>query len=196
MNYPARRRLLSGSLLFCSVLLFAIAFRPGTLSVFGQLNLYDAPQGLPDFDSRTGSVAPSADQLSAVQALGAKAEWNQFGTVHTLLKYGGFLATGLQGDPVTRAREWIRANRGLFRLSDQAVNDLELLSDGTMPFSAAHAVLFRQRFGGLPSTQDGLINVAITNGNVYHVWSSSAGDQAPPGPATLSPVDAWLKAAA
>src|SRR5205085_12015292 len=60
----------------------------------------------------------------------------------------------------------------------------------------AHPVLFRQRFGGLPSTQDGLINVAIVNGNVYHVWSSSAGDQAAPGAATLSPIQGWLKAAA
>jgi hypothetical protein len=63
-----------------------------------------------------------------------------------MLKYGGFLGAG-SGGPVSAAREWIRANRVLFRLSDQAVTDLELLSDGTMPYSAAHAALFRQRFG-------------------------------------------------
>ena len=55
---------------------------------------------------------------------------------------------------------------------------------------------FRQRFGNLAATQDGLINVAIVNGNVYHVWSSSAGDQAAPGAATLTPVQGWLNAAA
>ncbi len=196
MNSPLRQRFVSGTLLLCSLLLFGLTFNPGAIKVFGQLNVFDTPQGLPDFDSRVGSIAPSAAQLSAVQALGATADWNQFGTIHTLLKYGGFLASGVQGEPVAAAREWIRSNRVLFRLSDQAVTDLELLSDGTTPFSAAHAVLFRQRFGGLPSTQDGLINVAITNGNVYHVWSSSAGDQAAPPAATLTPVEAWLRAAA
>ena len=65
-----------------------------------------------------------------------------------------------------------------------------------MPYNAAHAVLFRQRFGSLVPTQDGLINVAIVNGNVYHVWSSSAGDQAAPAAATLTPAQAWLIAAA
>ena len=196
MNDTLRRRFASGTLLLSSLLLFGVAFNPGVVRVFGALNLWDTPQALPDLDARVGSIAPSADQLQAVQSLGAKAEWNRFGTVHTMLKYGGFLATGLSGEPVAAAREWIRANRGLFRLSDQGVTDLELVSDGPMAFSASHAVLFRQRFGGLPATQDGLINIGISNGNVFHVWSSSAGDQAAPGAATLSPVEAWIKAAA
>src|SRR5207253_6268149 len=117
-----------------SLLFLMTLFAP---SVFGQLNLWDRPQGLPDLDNRAGSVAPTAAQLSKVQSLGARAEWNQFGTVQTMLKYGGFLSTGLSGDPVSAAREWIRANKELFRLSDQCVNNLELLSDGTMPYSAA-----------------------------------------------------------
>src|SRR5207249_3444430 len=166
------------------------------LNIFGQLNLWDAAQGLPDLDNRAGQVTPTAQQMALVDSLGARAEWNQFGTVQTMLKDGGFLATGLSGDPVSAAREWIRSNRVLFRLSDQSVTDLELVSDGTMPYSAAHAVLFRQRFGSLVPTQDGLINVAIVNGNVYHVWSSSAGDQAAPAAATLTPAQAWLIAAA
>src|SRR5258705_13620431 len=141
-------------------------------SAYGQLNLWDAPQGLPDLDNRAGQVTPTAQQMGLVDSIGARAEWNQFGTVHTMLKYGGFLATGLSGDPVSAAREWVRANRVVFRLSDQNVTDLELVSDGVMPYSAAHAVLFRQRFGSLFPTQDGLINVAIVNGNVSHVWSS------------------------
>jgi extracellular elastinolytic metalloproteinase len=166
------------------------------MKVFGQLNLWDAPQGLPDLDNRTGRVAPTYAQMALVSNMGARAEWNQFGTVYTMLKYGGFLSTGLSGDPVSAAREWIRVNRVLFRLSDQSVTNLELVSDGVMPYSAAHAVLFRQRFGNLAATQDGLINVAIVNGNVYHVWSTSAGDQAAPAAATLTPVQAWLSAAA
>jgi hypothetical protein len=196
MNNKMRRQFVSGTLVFFSLLLFALTFIPGVSNVYGLLNLRDAPQGLPDLDNRVGSVAPTAVQLSAVESLGARANWNRFGTVHTLLKDGGFLATGYAGKPVSAAREWIRANRDLFRLSDQAVTDLELVSEGPMPHSAAHAVLFRQRFGGLAATQDGLINVAIVDGNVYHVWSSSAGDQAAPGAATLTPVQAWIAAAA
>src|SRR6266852_2280420 len=103
------------------------------ISAFGQLNLWDAAQGLPDLDNRVGQVTPTAQQMALVDSLGARADWNQFGTVHTMLKYGGFLTTGLSGDPVSAAREWIRANRLLFRLSDQSVTDLELVSDGTMP---------------------------------------------------------------
>ena len=181
-------------ILTLTALVLVTLFVPAT--VFGQLNLWDGPQGLPNLDNRVGSLSPNADQLSRVQSLGAKVEWNKFGTVQAMLKYGGFLATGLSGDPVSAARAWIRANRVLFRLSDQGVTDLELVSDGKTPFSAAHAVLFRQRFGGLAATQDGLINVAIVNGKVYHVWSSSAGDQAAPGAATLTPTQAWIAAAA
>jgi len=177
-------------------LLFAVMSFLVPMNAFAQLNLWDAPQGLPDLDNRAGQVAPTADQLARVSSLGARAEWNQFGTVQTMIKYGGFLATGLSGDPVSAAREWIRANRVLFRLSDQSVTNLELVSDGVMPYSSAHAVLFRQRFGGLVPTQDGQINVAIVNGNVYHVWSSSAGDQAAPSAAVLTPLQGWLAAAA
>src|SRR5258707_7275094 len=98
-------------------LLFVAMSCLAPINAFGQLNLWDAAQGLPDLDNRVGSVAPTATQLSTVESLGAKAEWNQFGTIHTMLKHGGFLATGLSGDPVSAAREWIRANRVLFRLS-------------------------------------------------------------------------------
>ncbi len=194
-NRKSFRRSINANCSKVIIALIAITFL-APIGTFGQLNLWDREQGLPDLDARVGSISPTADQLSRVKSLGARAEWNKFGTIHTMTKYGGFLATGLSGDPVSAAREWIRSNRVLFRLSDQGVTDLELVSDGTMPHSAAHAVLFRQRFGGLPATQDGLINVAIVNGKVYHVWSSSAGDQAPPGTATLTPVQAWIAAAA
>jgi extracellular elastinolytic metalloproteinase len=190
-----RKSLSASRISVIAVLFVAVTFLAPS-NTLGQLNLSDAPQGLPNLDKRVGSISPTADQLSRVQSLGAKVEWNKFGTVHTMLKYGGFLATGLSGDPVSAARAWIRANRVLFRLSDQGVTNLELVSDGTTPNSAAHAVLFRQRFGSLAATQDGLINVAIANGKVYHVWSSSAGDQSPPGAATLTPVQAWIAAAA
>jgi extracellular elastinolytic metalloproteinase len=195
MNKNNCRRVVSGTLLSCSLILLALVFIPSVVNVFAQLNLFDTQQGLPDIDNRVGIVKPNASQISLADSLGAKVEWNKFGTVHTMLKYGGFLGAA-SGDPVSAARQWIRTNRVLFRLSDQTVTDLELVSDGTMPYSSAHAVLFRQKFGNLAPTQDGLINVAIVNGNIYHVWSSSAGDQAAPGAATLTPTQGWLAAAA
>ena len=64
-----------------------------SITVVGQLNLWDAAQGLPDLDNRAGQLAPTAEQLALVSNLGAKAEWNQFGTVKAMLKYGGFIST-------------------------------------------------------------------------------------------------------
>jgi extracellular elastinolytic metalloproteinase len=159
-------------------------------------NVLDAHEEFPDVDARTGSIQPSAEQLAIVEALGAHASWNEFGTPRTLIEYGDFLATGLSGDPATAARNWIRANRALFRLSDQGVDNLELFNDSALVGSEAHAVTFRQRFGTLAAAHDGLITVGIANGNIAIVSSSAVGDGSAPGPASLSPVEAWLKAAA
>ena len=130
---------------------------------FGQAKILDVHDKEPDFDSRTGKIAPTSTQLAIVSNLGADARWNRFGTPHSLIKHGGFLATGLTGDAVTAARNWIRANRALFRLSDQSVTRLELLNDSKMRGSNGHAVIFRQRFGNLPAAQDGITG-GITRG--------------------------------
>src|SRR3954452_18944752 len=122
-------------------------------------DLEDLHKVLPDLDSRTAVIAPSASQLDAVSALGAHALWTKFGTPESLIKYGGFLATGLSGDPATAARAWVRANKALFQLSDLGVTNLELVNDSQLPESTAHVVLFRQRFGNLKAAQDGMITV-------------------------------------
>src|SRR5712691_5983269 len=164
---------------------------------WGQARVFEeVQQGLPDFDSRTGVVQPTSQQLAMVSTLGASVSWNQFGTPQSLIKYGGYLATGLTGDPATAALGWIRANGALFRLSDQGVNNLQLLNDAVLSGTTTHVVLFRQSFGGLPTTQDGMITVGIVNGNIAYVSSSAAGDAAAPGAPALSPIDAWLRAAA
>jgi uncharacterized repeat protein (TIGR01451 family) len=160
------------------------------------LNLLDAPQGLDDYDARTGSVAPTAARQSIVRGLGADVTWNRFGTPESLIRYGGYLATGLSSDAVTAARTWLKSKASLFRLSSSGVDALELVSDAPMRGSAGHAVLFRQRFGSLPATQDGLVTVGVTGGKVAYVSSSAAGAQpAPPAP-VLTATAAWLKAAA
>ena len=162
---------------------------------FGQAQILDVHEALPDYDTRTGSVAPSSQQLNAVSNLGATAVWNRFGTPASLIKHGNYLATGMPGNEVTVARNFISANRTLFRLSDQGLANLELLNDQKMARGSGHAVLFRQRFGNLPSAQDGMITVGVIGDKVAYVSSSSAGDQAAPVAATLSPVNAWLYAA-
>lgn len=149
-----------------------------------------------DFDARVGSVSPSAEQEAIVSGLGAHVAWNRFGTPQSLIKYGGFLATGLSLDAVEGARQFVEANSALFRISQQEAANLELLNDSPMLRTSGHAVIFRQRFGDLPSGQDGLITVGITEGNVAYVSSSAAGNQGTPGAATLSATEAWIRAAA
>jgi len=153
-------------------------------------------QGLPDLDARVGSVAPTSAQTQIVSTLGAHATWNQFGTPKSLIRYGGYLATGLSSNPVAAAKTFITNNAALFGLSSQGVANLRLLNNSPMVGSAGHAVLFRQTFGGLAATQDGLITVGVVNGNVAYASSSSAGDGSAPAAATISPKAAWLLAAA
>jgi hypothetical protein len=153
-------------------------------------------QGKPDLDARAGSIAPSSAQQQIVSGLGAHATWNQFGTPESLIKYGGYLATGLSSDPVTAAKTFITTNEALFRLSAQGVSNLQLLNDSSMVGTDGHAVMFRQTFGGLPATQDGLITVGVVDGKVAYVSSSSAGDGNAPATPTLSAQQAWTLAAA
>src|SRR5262245_39279591 len=71
---------------------------------------------LPDFDSRA-SVAPTADQLAAANALGADVSWNRFGPASSVSKAGAFITKGLQApDAVSAARKWLDANKTLFKL--------------------------------------------------------------------------------
>jgi len=150
--------------------------------------------GLPDKDFRVGSIQPTSAQTGRVTQLGATARWNRFGTPQSLIKYGGWLGSGLNGSPETAARNWIRTNRTLFRLTDGDVTNLELA--GSNPIAAGRAVLFRQRYGNLDAAQDGLIAVGIKSGKVAFVSSSATGSTAAPAAATLSATQAWRNAAA
>lgn len=149
-----------------------------------------------ELDYRPGKSAPAAAQMDKALSLKAQAKWNRYGTIHSLIRHGGFLGSGLTGSAPVAAREWIRQNHELFKLSEAGVADLELVNDGVTPDNEAHAVLFRQKFGNLKAAgSQGLITVGVVNGKVYYVSSTSAGDQPLPSAATLSPAAAWLKAA-
>jgi len=153
-------------------------------------------EGLNDLDNRVGKVAPSVAAKSRVAALGARVEWNRYGTPASLIKDRGYLATGLSSNPVRAARSFISANRALFRLSAEGLRDLELLNDSKLTGSPAHVVLFRQRFGNLAAAQDGMISVGVVGGKVAYVSSSAVGDGNAPAAADLEPTAAWQIAAA
>jgi extracellular elastinolytic metalloproteinase len=164
-------------------------------SAFAIGQIIEKQDGLSDIDARVGSKPPSVSQQQLVSQLGAHVTWNRFGTPQSLIKYDGYLATGLSSDPVAAARTFINKNKALFRLTDQGVSNLELLSDSRMVGSAGHAVIFRQTFGSVAATQDGMITVGVVSGKVAYASSSSAGNGNSPGAASLSPAQAWVNAA-
>ncbi|MEJ7654550.1 MAG: M36 family metallopeptidase [Chloroflexia bacterium] len=96
----------------------------------------------------------------------------------SLIRYDGYLASGLKADTaVLAARNWLNANKALFRLS--SVAGLELVNDARLVKSNGHAVLFRQKFGLRPS-QDGMATVGVTGSKaagwkVAYVSSSITG---------------------
>ncbi|HKR58409.1 MAG TPA: hypothetical protein VJS64_01650, partial [Pyrinomonadaceae bacterium] len=111
--------------------LFSVLLALTPSNAFGQAQILEGTGGLPNFDTRTGSVSPTATQLTIVSDLGATAQWNEFGTPKSLIKHGGYLATGLSGDSaVTAAKSWIDANKALYRLA--STDNLVLYGDSRM----------------------------------------------------------------
>jgi hypothetical protein len=182
-----------GAAVSAGVLALAVAVPTSAGAV---ARLLPGQAGLPDLDSRTGRVTPSADQKSEVSSLGARAHWNRYGTPASLIADDGFLTGASAGRPADVARGFVRDHRDLFRLSAADVDALDLVNDAKLAGSGGHAVLFRQRFGSLPAGHDGLITVGVSGGRVAYVSSSAAGSQPAPAEATLGPVEGWLRAAA
>jgi extracellular elastinolytic metalloproteinase len=146
-----------------------------------------------DVDARKGDKSPTAHQQDAVSQKGATAHWNKLGTPDSLIKPGGYLATGLPSDPVAAARQWISDNSGLLGIPPDAVNDLQLISTNSIGDGAA--VLFQQHFGDLTAGLDGQIAVGVVDGNVAYASSTLSPDTTVSATATVSAPDA-LKAAA
>ncbi|MGB5354047.1 MAG: hypothetical protein WBN32_10590, partial [Woeseia sp.] len=133
-----------------------------------------------DFDARDGSVEPNATQLGMVSALGANARWTKLGTPSSLIKYGDNLATGLQGpDAATVARNWLNANKALFRLS--SIDGLQVKSAEAFPHSQVYAVSFEQQIDGLRAVEGGSLTVGLVGNaadgwNIGYASSSTTGD--------------------
>ncbi|MPZ88775.1 MAG: hypothetical protein GEU81_12015, partial [Nitriliruptorales bacterium] len=140
--------------------------------------------------------------------------WNAFGTPHIMVNHGGYLSGPRDGDAVDVARAFVRDHRALFRLSDGAVDALEVLRDtplydspdlapvlrdGADPANpdVAHIVLFGQTFGDLSAAWDGLLVVGVQrDGRIVSVSSSVTGDTEVSGAERLNAVQAIEAAAA
>lgn len=158
--------------------------------------LGDAVPGLSDLDARGTPALPSAAQKQAAARLGAvDVRWNQYGTPTSLLPADGVLAPATSANPVKAARSWLRSNAAVFGLSTAQVDALQLVNDQRLAQSNAHAVLFRQVFGGLPAALDGMVTVGVANGEIAYASSSLAKTSATPQARVLDAQAAWLKAA-
>jgi extracellular elastinolytic metalloproteinase len=168
---------------------------PAAQSTDQVTTLGDAVPGLSDLDAR-GATVPSAAQKQAVARLGAvDVRWNQYGTPTSLLPSDGVLASATSTNPVKAARNWLLSNAAVFGLSAGQVDALQLVNDQRLAQSSAHAVLFRQVFGGLPAALDSMVTVGVANGDIAYASSSLAKTAAAPPKAQLSATQAWLKAA-
>jgi extracellular elastinolytic metalloproteinase len=151
-------------------------------------------------DARSGSLQPTAEQLRAVASLGAHAIWNDYGTPQSLIRYGGHLATGIQGaNAAEAARSFVDANKGLFRLG--STENLAVVNDAPVAGSDGYAVVFAQEFGGLRSVEGGLLTVGIEGSpergwSVAYASSGLTGDAQLAASPSISPTEAWTRAAA
>ncbi|TIC84023.1 M36 family metallopeptidase [Nocardioides sp. GY 10127] len=182
----------------------------GSTTTDGLGTLADPTAGLDDLDAR-GTAVPSALQRRAARALdadlgGVSLRWNDYGTPASVLAEDGVLALATSADPVRAARTWLRRHADLFGMTAAQmdglalVNDAELASypdaDGDPGANAGHAVLFRQRFGGLPAAGGSLVTVGVSRGSIVYVSSSLVRTDATPEAAVLTPLEGWLAAAA
>ena len=154
---------------------------------------------LEDRDARGEPVAPSAEQKRIAGQMATSVRWSELGTPRSLIRHGGFLTTGVAGaDAVDAARNWLSANRSLFRLA--SVGDLEVTQNSRLGDSAGRVVGFRQRFGGLPAGVDGRVTLGLRSAggawDVGYVSSSLAPATELSGERRLSATEAWARAAA
>jgi extracellular elastinolytic metalloproteinase len=194
------RRKLGLASIFVSLLLLAPASSgPALVPALGGLASIAERPGVDDHDGRRGRVQPTAEQLAAVEELGAQAIWSDFGTPQSLIRFGGHLATGLQGaTAVEAARSFIEANTTLFRLS--STENLALVNNAPLAGSDGRAVLFGQEFDGLRSVEGGLLNVALEGSaergwSVAYASSTTTGDTGLAANRSISATEAWARAA-
>jgi extracellular elastinolytic metalloproteinase len=195
----SRRKLVLASIFVSLLLLAPAGAGPAGPAAGGLLSLAEGSADA-DVDTRQGRVRPTAAQRSVVSSLGAQVIWNEFGTPQSLIRYGGHLATGLQGATAAQAaRSFVEANKTLFRLS--STENLTLANSAALAGSDGHAVVFAQEFGGLRSAEGGLLTVGIEGAadrgwSVAYASSTVTGSSGLVADPAISATEAWLRAAA
>ena len=158
-------------------------------------------EGLADYDSRTGKIAPTSAQRAHARRLvgNARVRWNRFGTPSSIVRHGKFLARGIRGKNAAVAARWyLNRHRALFGL--QSLDGLVLESSNRLVGSNGYAVNFRQVFKGIPTSESGLVTVGVVGSKargwrVAHVSSSLTRATTLAGIVTLSAADGWARAA-
>ncbi len=135
-----------------------------------------------DADRRGAALAPLASARAELTRLGGavadggdlQVSWTQYGTPLTLTREGAFLATGFRGTPVQMAKAFLVQHQGLFGLSTDVLNGLEVVhADPLSDSTTAYVVLLRQSLNGLKLAEDGQVAVGLdTSGNIAYVTSS------------------------
>jgi hypothetical protein len=153
----------------------------------------------PKIDKRPGHVPPGGSQRDAAERLGARAQWSRFGTASSLIRNRGLLAENVAGDDAaTAARAFVSENKALFKLENAEV--LQVARDARLAGSNGHAIVFRQRAGGLPVSPDGVVTVGVrgtaqAGWDVAYASATLAGTVALAGSASLSVAEGWRKSA-
>lgn len=138
-----------------------------------------------DVDNRAGTVRPTERQRTAADQRGTTVRWNRYGTPATLIpRLDVQPRARADQDPATIARDFLKDNRELFRLPDQAIAETEVLV--SRPMGQGAYVMLRQRFGSTPTVLDGLGAFGIRDGLVRFVTSTLSPNSAEPEPATIS----------
>jgi extracellular elastinolytic metalloproteinase len=158
-------------------------------------------EGLADYDSRTGKVAPTSAQRAHARRLvgNARVRWNRFGTPSSIVRHGKFLARGIRGKNAAVAARWyLNRHRALFGL--QSLDGLVLESSNRLVGSNGYAVNFRQVFKGTPTSESGLVTVGVVGSKargwrVAQVSSSLTRATTLAGVVKLSATDGWARAA-
>jgi hypothetical protein len=151
-----------------------------------------------DLDTRRARVEPTDAQLEAVADLGATARWTDFGTAQSLIRYGGFLASGIDApSPEAAALSFIAANRDVYRLDSVAgLNVATIAPIG----DSAFVVILRQRLDGLVVSPEGSASIGVVRSddgwNVAYASSTLTGTDSLENSAELSPVEALDEALA
>jgi extracellular elastinolytic metalloproteinase len=163
---------------------FAASADPAARGGGRDVDVQGEDRGHRDADRR-GRAGSTAAQRAAADG---RARFGPLGTPEVVVDARQPLATGLPADPEAAARAYLSRERALFGLSQEQIDDLELVAVNRIGKGAA--VLLRQVFGELRTAHDGLVSVGVVGGTVQSVTSSLTRGTAQPAPARLTAQEA------